>query len=125
MNKMEAGMGLPQTSKQEFVAETENSTDVDFEKKFNNKRVNDIKSELSSLAYDFEEGDINVDTVKYVVGWLSGELYKMDADPRADNHTRNAYKELDRIVTRIAPVESSEEIVLKLKLAIESLDQVR
>jgi len=126
MNKMEMGMGLPQAPKQESVAKTENREDGNFEKKFNNKRAQDIREELDRLAYDLKEGDVSLDTVKYFVNRLSTELYHMDPDnKRADNYTSNAQKSLDKIVNNISPAENSEEIMSCLKSAIISLDQAK
>jgi len=125
MNEMKMGMDLQQAPKQESVAKTEKSEDGNFEKKFNNKRAQDIRAELDGLAYDLKEGDVNIDTVKYVVNKLSVELYHMDPDKRADNYTRNAYKALNRIVNNISPAENSEEIASYLKEAIISLDRAK
>jgi len=58
----------------------------DFDRQFNKKRSEGIGIDLASLAYDFEEGEVNIETVRYMAKRLERELFGMDNDPTSPTY---------------------------------------
>jgi len=95
-----------------------------FENEFNKKRLSDIVSQLSSIVYDFEEKEINIETVKYIVKGIKNELYRM-SEASDDVNLRYAYKELDGFVRDIASEDDDENIAQKIKNTVNLIEQVK
>lgn len=116
--KVESGATTPkpETSKAE--------TGESFENKFNKKRILDITTQLEGIGYHFEEKEISIETVKYVVSEIKVELYGM-SETLGDDNLRYARKELEGALSDITSGDDDEKIAQRIKNAVNLLKQIK